>query len=116
MENAIAVKLHLPKTQPRYCIECACKRYKASNREELKKHLVSHNIAFSDLTEEDDEELFGKICTSCHAPLSDWLQCRFCGDVWWNGIESHMCSDPTLARKMRRSDNWLVEHFTKDVI
>lgn len=116
MQNAVAIRLHLAKTQPRYCIECAIKRYQVESREKLIAHLTEHGIAFTLLTEEDDAQLFGKVCTRCHAPLSDWLECNFCHDIWWNGTDSHMCDD--LRRAMRRGndDNWLVTSYRQNAI
>lgn len=64
---------------------------------------------------DESEELFGKICFNCKAPLAEWSQCSFCRNVWWDGCESHMCDE--LRAKLRRDpeylsfDSGLVETF-----
>lgn len=44
------------------------------------------------LHEIDEDEVFGKICTGCHAPLAAWEQCAFCHEVYWK-IELHTCAE-----------------------
>lgn len=62
----------------RFCKDCAS------------KVIVKQNCNALILTNENDEDLYGKICDCCHAPMGDWLQCKFCDQVFWND-QGHTC-------------------------
>lgn len=53
---------------------------------------------------DEENELYGKICFNCKAPLADWSQCTFCRDIWWDDSGSHDCDH--IRTKQRRDPEW----------